>query len=311
MMHWLTRCIWFVIVVLIHENDGSWVDPDTVEADQTLTSFVDKREYKLVFSDEFNVDGRTFHDGRDPRWTAMNKDDYTNFALHYYNADLAVTTNGVLNISTIVSDVSFDTHNPEKIDQRRQTKNYQSGMINGWNKFCFTGGIVEISAKLPGKYNAGGLWPAMWLLGNLARATYVGSSNNVWPWSYDSCSKPIQSQQEFSACNEINHYNMKPHQGRGAPEIDILEAMAGVDEELPGTIIKRPYFSSSFQVAPAIQDYRPVGAMPPEPGRWYDHGLEYGDTSKTDINVFFYGMTLEGTVLSCHQLLSATITTQP
>jgi hypothetical protein len=31
------------------------------------------------------------------------------------------------------------------------TKNYQSGMVKGWNKFCFTGGIVEVSAKLPGQ----------------------------------------------------------------------------------------------------------------------------------------------------------------
>ena len=28
-----------------------------------------------VFSDEFEQDGRTFHDGRDPRWTALNKND--------------------------------------------------------------------------------------------------------------------------------------------------------------------------------------------------------------------------------------------
>ena len=40
-------------------------------------------------------------------------------------------------------------------------------MIQGWNKFCFTGGIIEMSAQLPGKWNIGGLWPAMWLLGML------------------------------------------------------------------------------------------------------------------------------------------------
>ena len=88
-------------------------------------------------------------------------------------------------------------------------------MVNGWNKFCFTGGIVEISAKLPGKHNAGGLWPAMWLLGNMARATYVGSSNNVWPWSYNTCSKAKQSEQKFSACNRVNHFDLHAFQGRG------------------------------------------------------------------------------------------------
>jgi hypothetical protein len=29
---------------------------------------------------------RYFHDGTDPRWTAIDKDDYTNYALQYYNA---------------------------------------------------------------------------------------------------------------------------------------------------------------------------------------------------------------------------------
>jgi hypothetical protein len=64
-----------------------------------------------------------------------------------------------------------------------------------------------------GKHDAGGLWPAMWLLGNMARATYVGSSNNVWPWSYNSCAKGAQSQQRFSACNRVNHYDLHPYQG--------------------------------------------------------------------------------------------------
>lgn len=150
------------LLVLCHLalQHAGWVDPDTKDRDKTIRSFANRREHKLVFSDEFNQDGRTFHDGHDPRWTAMDKDDYTNYALHYYKADLVRTTRGVLNISTIVSDISFKVNNPETPDVRRATKNYQSAMINGWNKFCFTGGIVEISAKLPGEHNAGALWPA-------------------------------------------------------------------------------------------------------------------------------------------------------
>ena len=31
------------------------------------------------------------------------------------------------------------------------------------------------------------LWPAVWLMGNLARAGYGGTSEGVWPYSYDSC----------------------------------------------------------------------------------------------------------------------------
>lgn len=39
------------------------------------------KTYDLVFSDEFEVAGRSFADGSDPRWTSINKNDYTNAAL--------------------------------------------------------------------------------------------------------------------------------------------------------------------------------------------------------------------------------------
>lgn len=40
------------------------------------------------------------------------------------------------------------------------TKHVESAMVQGWNKFCFTGGIMEVRAKLPGEPQIGGLWPA-------------------------------------------------------------------------------------------------------------------------------------------------------
>lgn len=39
--------------------------------------------------------------------------------------------------------------------------------MSTWNKFCFTGGIVEASVTLPGTNNIVGLWPAIWSMGNL------------------------------------------------------------------------------------------------------------------------------------------------
>ena len=216
--------------------DGGWVDKDTPLGALSTHSLAERDElFRLVFSDEFNVDGRSFHDGEDPRWTAIHKDDYTNFALQYYNRDLVTTQGGYLNITSVVQDVTFDVNDELSTGPSRKTKNYQSGMIQGWNKFCFTGGILEIRARLPGKAHVGGLWPAMWLLGNLARATYVGSSNNVWPWSYDECKADLQPQQLFSACNNVNHYDLHGTQGRGAPEIDLLEAMPG-KEKLINTV---------------------------------------------------------------------------
>jgi beta-glucanase (GH16 family) len=56
------------------------------------------------------------------------------------------------------------------------SKNYTSGMVMSWNKFCFTGGILEMSISLPGDGESSGLWPAAWLLGNLGRAGFSEST---------------------------------------------------------------------------------------------------------------------------------------
>jgi len=280
---------------------SGWIDPATyhvmniidLKQNITIESYAHHhRRYHLVMSDEFNTNGRQFHDGSDPKWTAIHKDDYTNFALHYYNSSLVNTNDGYLNITTIVQDVTFKYEDAKTKPSMKKTKNYQSGMLQGWNKFCFTGGIVEISAKLPGDAYIGGLWPAMWMLGNLARATYVGSSNNIWPWSYDTCKHDsLQHQQRFSACNLLNHYDFHPLQGRGAPEIDILEAMPG-KAILEQTTTTKPYYSASLQVAPGIEDYRPNVGEVPKKTLWYRDGMTYGHN--TSLNIFFYGMHLDG-----------------
>ena len=46
---------------------------------------------------------------------------------------------------------------------------FMGGMVSTWNKFCFTGGLVEASVILPGANNVVGLWPAIWAMGNLGR----------------------------------------------------------------------------------------------------------------------------------------------
>jgi beta-glucan synthesis-associated protein KRE6 len=62
---------------------ANWIDPDTPSSAFITHSTVNEAELDLVFSDEFKVSGRSFDDGRDPRWTALNKNDYTNDALQY------------------------------------------------------------------------------------------------------------------------------------------------------------------------------------------------------------------------------------
>ena len=269
----------------------AWIDPDTpIEKHTTIPLTADDtRDYKIIFSDEFETDGRSFNDGEDPRWTSLDKNDYTNNALHYYRSINARTNKGHLQITTDLQDTPYKAYNEKTKKYYVDTKHVQSAMLQTWNKFCFTGGIIEVSAKLPGQSSIGGLWPAVWLLGNLARATYVGSSDWVWPFSYEKCDLATRYSQEIDSCRKVSHYGMRPGVGRGAPEIDILEAMGGEPGPLPNTPIQRPYFSSSLQVAPGVNKDRPVLMQQPKPGHWYEN-LEYGNS--TYLNPFFYGVTL-------------------
>jgi len=68
-----------VLLALLHPmatTEASWVDPDTpIQASTTTSSSNNNEVYRLVFSDEFSVPNRTFRDGEDPRWTALNRND--------------------------------------------------------------------------------------------------------------------------------------------------------------------------------------------------------------------------------------------
>jgi hypothetical protein len=77
-LHALVSIIVVILAVLVmRPSCASWVDPDTSIQAQTTRSLYkeDSRPYQLVFSDEFEQEGRTFHDGNDPRWTAIYKND--------------------------------------------------------------------------------------------------------------------------------------------------------------------------------------------------------------------------------------------
>lgn len=52
------------------------IDKDTPAEMYNMPSYKDGREMVLVFSDEFNTDGRTFYPGDDPYWEAVD--------LHYW-----------------------------------------------------------------------------------------------------------------------------------------------------------------------------------------------------------------------------------
>eukprot|EP00549_Striatella_unipunctata_P000631 CAMPEP_0118686936 /NCGR_PEP_ID=MMETSP0800-20121206/8095_1 /TAXON_ID=210618 ORGANISM="Striatella unipunctata, Strain CCMP2910" /NCGR_SAMPLE_ID=MMETSP0800 /ASSEMBLY_ACC=CAM_ASM_000638 /LENGTH=552 /DNA_ID=CAMNT_0006584047 /DNA_START=390 /DNA_END=2048 /DNA_ORIENTATION=- len=247
--------------------------------------------FELVFSDEFNAPGRTMEDGADPRWTALNKNDYTNDALHYYSHNNAKTNeNGELEIKTEAADTVILGFDDVKGEKAVVTKHFRSAMLQTWNKFCFTGGIAEAEVQLPGDHDVGGLWPAFWLLGNLARHTYVSSSTNVWPWSATECLMDKRREQLFTGCDKSTHFGLEPGVGRGAPEIDIFEAQPGPIKHNTDifleSVVGQPFISTSYQVAPGRPSNRPGPGYWPGPGQWYD-GLVQGN--KTNLNILFYG----------------------
>lgn len=250
------------------------VDPDTPDNVRTRTTLDGTgRKMNLVFSDEFNRDGRSFYPGDDPFWTAMDLHYWGTDNYEWYDPSAVTTANG----SLVITLDQIPTHN----------LNFRGGMLQSWNQFCFTGGYIEVSMVLPGAPDVAGLWPAAWTMGNLGRAGYGASTDGMWPYTYDACdvgtlpnqtyanhTGPIAAQttgvyvekygpylsylpgQRLSrcTCNDSDDHPGPRHAdgswvGRSAPEIDIIEASAS---HIRGS---RGYASMSAQIAPFSSGY--------------------------------------------------------
>lgn len=230
------------------------IDKDTPREAYTKISYLREEEYELVFSDEFNQDGRTFYPGDDPYWEAVDLHYWGTNDLEWYDPSQATTRDGSLQITMV--DVGL-TAAAQALNHNLQ---YKSAMLQSWNKFCFTGGLIEASVRLPGSSTVSGLWPAVWTMGNLGRAGFGASVEGLWPYSYDACDvgtlpnqtypgtrTPIAAVidgdkdhdfvlsylpgQRLSACTcsgESHPGPVRPdgsYVGRSAPEIDVIEAI--------------------------------------------------------------------------------------
>jgi beta-glucanase (GH16 family) len=245
-----------------------WVDADTPEHANTVTTSRGDT-WDLVMSDEFNVEGRSFAPGNDHLWTAIEMPDGVNAALEYYSINMSSTVTesdgrGVFQIEvTEESDgINYTAYNswshPPKYEDH--TMYYRAAMVQSWNTFCFQGGRMEVSAQLPGAITSASgnpdlgndnvrvettkfypTWPGIWLLGNLGRALFTGTTSRMWPWSFSECDERYKDDQRISACDSSPGHGLNPNQGRGAPEIDLLEG--------GGTAI-----STSIQLAPGMPD---------------------------------------------------------
>ncbi|PWN49194.1 beta-glucan synthesis-associated [Violaceomyces palustris] len=243
---------------------ASLVDPDTSRDARAWKSPYSNDNYHLVFSDEFNVEGRTFWPGDDPYWTAIDLQYAATGDYEWYSPEAINTTGGNL----VISLEEHELHN----------LNFRSGMLQSWNKFCFQGGYLEISAVLPGSHNSKSFWPGLWTMGNLGRPGFRGSSQGMWPYSYNSCDvgilpnqtyldksgpdKAIHAQGEFNkgdisylegmrmpscTCDGEDHAGPNVKVGRSAPELDVLEA---------ATYKGQGQASQSLQIAPFSTDYK-------------------------------------------------------
>ncbi|KIM68922.1 glycoside hydrolase family 16 protein [Scleroderma citrinum Foug A] len=223
----------------------SLIDVDTPKGAYTKPSWNGGADMELVFSDEFNVPGRTFWPGDDPYWEAVNLHYWATNNLEWYDPEALKTKDGYLEVTLSRK----DTHN----------LNYQGAVTMTRNKFCFTGGYIEVNVSLPGVPNVMGLWPAIWTLGNLGRAGYGASLDGMWPYTYDACDVGTVANQTVDGlpvaatvngdkgkggilswlpgqklsrctCPGESHpgpiHNDGSYVGRSAPEIDVFEAQA-------------------------------------------------------------------------------------
>ncbi|KAI0687091.1 beta-glucan synthesis-associated [Cytidiella melzeri] len=249
------------------------IDPETPDNAKTRTGF-DGQKYELVFSDEFNTDGRTFYPGDDPFWEATDLWYGATGDLEWYDPSQITTKNGALSI--VLEQVSDVTLN--------HMLQYKSGMLQSWNKFCFTSGYIEVAVTLPGaNSDVRGYWPGAWTMGNLGRPGYGATTDGTWPYSYTECDIGILPNQTFingtgpeatlqstaskskydfelswlpgqrlSACTcpGEDHPGPSVSAGRGAPEIDILEVEHNKTDGAVGQVV-----SQSAQFAPFTHDY--------------------------------------------------------
>lgn len=285
------------------------IDADTPEDAYTFTSWRDGSEWQLVFSDEFETEGRTFYSGDDPYWEAVDLHYWSTNNLEWYDPAGVTTANGSLQITLSKK----ETHDLD----------YQGGMVSTWNKFCFTGGYLAASVQLPGISNVVGLWPAVWAMGNLGRAGYGATLEGMWPYTYDACdvgTAPNQtinneptvaltsgyssSNYELSylpgqrlsrcTCDGESHPGPKhsdgTYVGRSAPEIDVFEAQVSDDV---GQV------SQSGQWAPFNKGYV-----------WDNSSdnLIIADSSVSELNSYIGGSTQQATSVvsttnsECYQL---------
>ena len=125
-----------------------------------VTSVAQGQEWQLVWSEEFNRDGR-------PDTTVWNYEYgfVRNHEAQWYQAENAWQENGRLVIEGRREHRDNPTYRPDGHywGPQRPTIDYTSACLKTNGKYQFLYGRLEVCARIP---TAGGAWPAIWTLGS-------------------------------------------------------------------------------------------------------------------------------------------------
>lgn len=126
----------------------------------SLHSFATDKEWKLVWSEEFNEDGR-------PDSTIWNYEQgfVRNHEDQWYQPENAFQKDGLLIIEARKEQRPNPTYRERSRHwgQQRKTIDYTSACLTTQGKYNFLYGRLEVCARIP---TAGGAWPAIWTLGS-------------------------------------------------------------------------------------------------------------------------------------------------
>ena len=233
--------------------DG-WIDPDTPANARTKT--VEGEELQLVFSDEFGDAARDLRVGRDAKWEAMDmrrEEPYRGGCV----AAESVRLSGGRAVLAAGRNTTYHASDGACA--------FRSALLHSWDKFCFTGGYVEVKVRQPGTLEGAGVQAAVRLVGDLALVGGLNATPGLWPFSYGHCDAVARDgqadwpnsrvgAQRHSACGGGGEYGFAPGVGRGAPEVALFE-MAAPAAALGGATLR-----TALLLAPKIPPNTTHGA---------------------------------------------------
>ncbi len=122
-------------------------------------AMADDHDYRLIWSDEFDVDGTPAAHWNYENGFVRNHED------QWYQPENAEVKDGCLVITARLEDRPNPMHEPGSRDWRRQRERikYTSSCLTTSESFNYRYGRLEVRARIP---VTGGAWPAIWTLGN-------------------------------------------------------------------------------------------------------------------------------------------------